>query len=349
MNKPRGKRHLPEWFEGMEETPMVVSSRARLARNFSDTFFPPKATEEMSLRLLDRLRHFFQDRQPDRFHFIYLPEQNETERGVLAERGLLPLNVVEQPRFVGLATHRKDPISVLINDEDHLRIQAYAPGRQLHKVLNLVLEMGQAIEDQLPIARHPQFGYLTACPTNVGTGLRASVMLHLPGLTLTHGMPQVLQALVHMGLAVRGIYGEATEAKTNYFQISNQVTLGRSEKEIITHLDGVINQIMEREAEARKRLLKEKRLYFEDRLGRAIGVLRGCSLLGFEEAMELLSVLRLAAEIGFIESGYKAVLSELFLLIQPFHLQQVTGEPLSHEAIQHHRAKITKNRLKKFK
>jgi len=339
---------LPAWLadKSVLDSP-VMSTRIRLARNFADARFPlaaPPAELETNLNRIEELV-----RRPDTAPmalFRRLRVLDEVQRGILAERGLVQMESAAQPGYVGLAVAEGEAASLLINEEDHLRIQVLLGGLNLQAGLEAARSLDARLAQELPFAFHRQFGFLTACPTNVGTGLRASVMLHLPALALTRGIVQVLQAVLHMGLAVRGLYGEGTELRTVFFQVSNQITLGRTEDEIIAHLDGVTRQIVEREEEARQKLLKEQRLLLEDKVGRALGVLSGCRLIGFEEGVDLLSTVRLGVETGLVPGVEPSLLNELLLLWQPAHLQTMHKHVLSAEELSVKRAELIKRRMK---
>jgi protein arginine kinase len=337
---------FPSWLTGAAamRSP-VLSTRIRLARNLADGHFPLTADGPGLEGVLDRVAHWVKRRTAFSLRFARLRDLDELQRGQLAERGLVHMDSASQPAHVGLALGA-GPVSLLVNEEDHLRLQVMVAGLNLTRGLALARRVDAQLGQDLPLAVHPQFGFLTACPTNVGTGLRASVMLHLPALTLTRGIIQVLQAVLHMGLAVRGIYGEGTELRSVFFQVSNQVTLGRTEDEIIAHLEGVTRQIMDREAEARRQLVKDRRAVLEDKVGRALGVLAGARLLGLEEALDLLSTLRLGVETGVVAGLELTTLNELLLRVQPAHLQALHKQGLTAEEQAIRRAELVKRRLR---
>lgn len=336
---------FPSWLIGAAalRSP-VLSTRIRLARNFAEGRFPLTADAPEADAVLDRVAGWVKRRPDFALRFSRLSDLTERQRGQLAERGLVHMDSASQPARLGLALSA-GPVSLLVNEEDHLRLQVMLGGLNLSKGLALARRVDAQLGRDLPLAVHPRFGYLTACPTNVGTGLRASVMLHLPALTLTRGIVQVLQAVLHMGLAVRGIYGEGTELRSVFFQVSNQVTLGRTEDEIVAQLEGVTRQIMDREAEAQHLLVREQRPLLEDKVGRALGVLSGARLLGLEEGLDLLSTLRLGVEAGVVSGLELTTLNELMLRIQPAHLQALLKQDLATEAQAAPRADLVKQRL----
>lgn len=340
-------RTLPAWLADKRvlQSP-VMSTRIRLARNFSDTRFPQAADPSELEKNLNRTEKLVREQKQLGMGFKRLRDLDEIQRGILAERGLVHMDSAAQPDCIGLAVAEGESVSLLVNEEDHLRIQVVQGGLNLATGMETARALDETLAEHLPFATHRRFGYLTACPTNVGTGLRASVMMHLPALTLTRGIVQVLQAVVHMGLAVRGLYGEGTELRSVYFQISNQVTLGRTEEEIVKHLEGVTRQIVEREEEARKKLLADQRLLLEDKVGRALGVLSGCRLLGLEEGLDLLSTVRLGTETGLVSGLEPALLNELLLLTQPAHLQTLQNRVLTAEDQAEIRAAVIKQKMK---
>ncbi len=336
---------LPAWLKTRPGAdPVVLSTRIRLARNLRGYRFPLLADEAEKEKLLGALESFAV-KQPG-MSFLRLPKLDAVRRGVLAERGLIHMDSVRKPEHIALGVGPGQSVSCLLNEEDHLRIQVMKAGLNLEEGLRQARDMDERLGRAFPFARHAQFGFLTACPTNVGTGLRASAMLHLPALALTRGIVQVLQAVVHMGLAVRGFYGEGTELKTVFFQVSNQVTLGRTEEEIITQLSGVIRQVVDRETEAREKLKKSGRILLADKVGRAVGILKQCRLLGLEEALDLLSTLRLGLETRLLKTPVPSGLNELLLLVQPAHLQQGSRKELSAEEQLAVRAALVRKKLK---
>jgi protein arginine kinase len=240
---------------------------------------------------------------------------------------------------------RKQSISIMINEEDHFRIQGIRPGLNLRSAFNLVDQVDTELEQELPYAFSPRFGYLTACPTNLGTGMRASVMLHLPALVLTDQISQVVKAVGKIGLAVRGLYGEGTEALGNLFQISNQHTLGEKEAEIIAQIEKVIEGVVRSENMARTKLREDSPTHLRDQVGRAYAILRHAHILSSKEALNLLSLLRLGADLDIIPDCDRGLLDMLLLEIQPAHLQLQADRELSPEERDIMRAEITRQRL----
>jgi protein arginine kinase len=233
----------------------------------------------------------------------------------------------------------------MINEEDHLRIQCLSPGFQVRETWEWASKIDDLFEESVDYAFDEKLGYLTSCPTNVGTGIRASVMMHLPALVITGQINRVLSAVTQIGLAVRGLYGEGSEATGNLFQVSNQITLGQSELEIIDNLHRITRQIISQEKEARKRLLSESRLRLEDRVRRSYGILRYAATIDSKETAQRLSDVRLGVSMGLLPEVNAQVLNELLVSTQPGFLQYLSGGHLSPEERDVKRAELIRRRL----
>jgi protein arginine kinase len=265
---------------------------------------------------------------------------------VLKERHLISKELAEKGAGSGVMVSRDERIAVMVNEEDHLRIQGLFPGTDLHAIWEQLDALDSELEQDLDYAFSPRLGYLTACPTNVGTGLRASVIMHLCGLKLTHDLGPAINGLDKIGLSVRGLQGEGTEAFGNMFQISNQETLGETEVAIIDRLMRVVDEVVYHERNARARLLESKKQYMLDHIGRSLGLLLYCRVLPSGEAVDLLSGLRLGVECGIVKKISVSRLNELMLLSQPGHLQKMTGKRLSARARDELRASIAREKLR---
>ena len=246
----------------------------------------------------------------------------------------------------GVVVNDKESICVMINEEDHLRMQSIKSGLQLKNAFKLIDKVDTEIEAQLDFAFSPRLGYLTACPTNVGTGMRASAMVHLPAMVLSDQINQVVQAVNKLGLAVRGLYGEGTEALGNFFQVSNQTTLGEREGDVIDRLNKVILQIIEHEENARSTLLEKKPRLVYDQVGRAYGVLSHAHAISSKEALNLLSLLRLGVDLDLLPAENRATVDELFMVAQPAHVQRTAERKLTAEERDSYRADLIRGRLK---
>jgi protein arginine kinase len=271
---------------------------------------------------------------------------DEIDRALLVERHLISRQHAEGTGARRVAFDTSEVSSIMINEEDHLRLQVMRSGFQLNEAWDQINSIDDALEQTLDYAFHPKYGYLTACPTNVGTGIRVSVMLHLPALRLTHELDKVAQAAKDLRLAIRGLHGEGTEALGDFFQISNQITLGKSEAEIIDEFrDIIIPKIVEYESAARQSLLRNRLHVLDDKIWRAMGALQNARLISSNEAMQYLSHVRMGLHVGRLKNVELQTLNELFLQMQPAHLQKLQGERLNGEQRSVARAALIRARL----
>lgn len=268
------------------------------------------------------------------------------KKRVLVEKHLISPHLAENAVHGAVLLSGNEEISIMINEEDHIRIQCLFPGFQLTEALKAANEIDDWLEEYVNYAFDEKFGYLTSCPTNAGTGLRASVMMHLPGLVLTQQMNRIVPAINQLGLVVRGIYGEGSEALGNIFQISNQITLGKSEDDIVDDLKSVVGQIISQERSAREALAKTSNIQLEDRVFRSYGTLANSRIIETKEAARCLSDLRLGIDMGYIKNISKSILNELMILTQPGFLQQYAGGPLRPNERDIRRAALIRERLK---
>lgn len=331
LESKRKAELVSKWMEGSgPEADIVISSRVRLARNLRGFPFPSLASDEQRERVLKMIEKILQKERErfSNFKLIKMESLSPINRQVLVEKHLISPLLAKETRFSALALREDEVLSIMINEEDHLRIQCLLPGLQLEKAWQEVSLFDDYLEENLDYAFNEELGYLTACPTNVGTGLRASVMLHLPALVITQQINRILSAVNQVGLAVRGLYGEGTEVVGSLFQISNQITLGLSEEEIWHNLYSVTMQLISQEKRAREQLLNEGREKLADRAGRALGIIKYARLLDSQEAMQLLSDVRLGLDLGLIEGISVRVLNELLVLTRPGCLQYLKGTKL---------------------
>jgi protein arginine kinase len=339
-----------EWLRG--EGPhhqIVISSRVRFARNLRSRAFPGWAKKAERTAILDLIKPHVEGlpEMQDSFSEL-LQDLSAMEKQVLVERHLISREHAAKSAGSAVVMNRRQTLSVMINEEDHLRIQSIRSGLQLKQAFKLVDKIDSALEGELDFAYDPRLGYLTACPTNVGTGMRASAMLHLPGLVLSELINQVVQAVSKIGLAVRGLYGEGTEAMGNLFQISNQTTLGEKEDEIISRLTKVIETLIDKEHNARQVLIQKKPNTLLDQIGRAYGILTHAHAMSSKEALNLLSVMKLGIDLDAFPEEKRLSVDELFIETQPAHLQKSSQQKLNAEERDHLRAEIIRERLKVF-
>jgi protein arginine kinase len=336
-----------DWMRGSgPHSEIVMTSRVRLARNLRDFPFPGFSQEQQRIDLLSNVRPVIEalPEMKDGFSDEYA-NLSKIRKQVLVERHLISREHAARSKGCGVVVDRKQSISIMINEEDHFRIQGIRPGLNLRGAFTLVDQVDTELEQELAYAFSPRFGYLTACPTNLGTGMRASVMLHLPALVLTDQISQVVKAVGKIGLAVRGLYGEGTEALGNLFQISNQHTLGEKESEIIAQIEKVIEGVVRSENMARTKLREDSPTHLRDQIGRAYAILRHAHILSSKEALNLLSLLRLGADLDIVPACDRGLLDMLLLEIQPAHLQLQADKELSPEERDIMRAEITRMML----
>ena len=320
-----------EWLRGTgPDSDVVVSSRIRLARNLAQFPFPVRAEEATKAEVFGLLSGTLGDLDASPvLHPFDLEGLDELDAQLLVERQLVSRELAEGDGPRGVAVSRDETVSVMMNEEDHLRIQVLGSGFAIKEAWAKADAVDDAIEAELPYAFDEQFGFLTACPTNCGTGLRVSVMLHLPALVLTKEIQKVFQALQKIRLAVRGLYGEGSQAMGDFYQISNQVTLGLSEEALVEKVAEVVPNIISYERRVRNALVRQDRRSLHDQIARAHGVLRSAQTISSDETMGLLSSLRLGVNLGLIDELEPATVNEMFIHTQPAHLQKLKGVELS--------------------
>jgi protein arginine kinase len=336
-----------DWMTGGQgEHGAVLTSRIRLARNLRGHPFPGWAKRDQRAAALELIQPAVEALPPMKDAFSQqLGSLNPVQKQVLVERHLISREHAARGDGSAAVIERRQTFSLMINEEDHLRMQAIRPGLQLTAAFNALSELDSELEKSLEFAFDPSLGYLTTCPTNLGTGLRASAMLHLPALVLSDQIGQILQAVSKIGLAVRGLYGEGTESLGNLYQISNQSTLGESEETIIRRLERVIAEVAVHESNAREKLLEDDPAMVADKIGRAYGTLRHAHLIESKEALNHLSILRLGGCVGFFPPETVMLCDSLLMDIQPAHLQLHSGRKLTPEERDSIRAEIVRSRL----
>jgi protein arginine kinase len=326
---------------------IVMSSRVRLARNVKEAAFPGWAKKPERIRTLEMIRPAIESLTEMKSAFSEsMDNLSALDKQILVERHLISREHAAKSAGSGLVLNREESLCVMINEEDHLRMQALRPGLQLKQAWMAIDQVDTALEKKLDYAFSADMGYLTACPTNLGTGIRVSAMLHLPGLVLAEQINPIIQSVNKLGLAVRGLYGEGTEALGNVFQVSNQMTLGETETAIVERLDKVLSQIMEHEENARATLLEKRPKMVYNHIGRAYGILANAHSISSKETMNLLSLVRLGMDLGLFPGGDRSLTDELFILTQPAHLQKQHSEKLSAEERDLLRADMVREHLR---
>lgn len=308
---------------------VVLMTRIRLARNLSGHAFPGWCREAQRLDVLARCREAVgASAVMKRSVNVPVGELTELQKQILVERHLISRELSGSKHGGGLVINRDQTCSVMINEEDHLRIQVLRAGFQLKKAWAQINALDSELEDRLDYAFDPALGYLTACPTNLGTGMRASAMMHLPALVISGQMEKVVRAVNQLGMVVRGLFGEGSDASGSIFQISNQTTLGETEDAILKRLGSVLQSIIEHELNAREKLLEADSPKLFDKIGRAYGILQNCHQLTSSEAMNLLSLLRLGIDLGLFPETTRALTDRLLIEAQPGHIQAAASHDL---------------------
>ena len=336
-----------EWLRGVGPvSDIVISSRIRLARNLEKLSFTTRATKASQSEVLRITREGVSRSASLRQSLILeMAQLDEVDRQFLVERHLVSREHIVHADHKAVAIGQGEVASIMINEEDHLRIQAMQSGMNLRDAWSFIDTLDDELSETIPFAYSTDWGYLTCCPTNTGTGMRASVMAHLPSLVITKQINKVLHTITKLGLTARGLYGEGTEAAGNFFQISNQVSLGRSEEELIENIERILKEVIHQEQTARETLMTNNRTQLEDRIWRAYGLLRHAKTMNSGEALDLLSAVRLGVDLGLMNGLDRTVVNELFLFSQPAHLQKLEGKTLSAKERDTKRAQLIRARL----
>lgn len=339
------------WLSGDgDENMVVISTRVRLARNIAGYKYPTAADKETNEKIVG---HFSSVRSKSNSMkdgvFIRDTDLTQLDKDFLIERHLMSPNFMHDDNSRALYLSRDEQISIMINEEDHIRMQALVPGLNPEKAFKKIGEYDTEISKYLEFDYDADFGFLTSCPTNVGTGLRTSVLIHLPGLVITKEIDRVIAKITKMDVAVRGFYGEGTDVLGNLFQVSNQKTLGISEKETLDSLTTVCLYIIEEEAQARQLLMDEAFEQIRDKIWRSYGILKYAHVLTSEEVMNLLSALRLGIAIGVIDFIDIPLINEILLFSQPAHLQKYYVEEMDQDRRDFVRAQMVRERFAAFK
>ena len=328
---------------------VVLSSRTRIARNVANIPFPSIMKPEHGEQVAQKIRSCFSSNtslEEPRFNFMYMRDVPAVERQILVERHLASQDLMENIKVSALLLDTKEKVTVMINEEDHIRMQCILPGLQLNQAWEVLSKVDDVIEEQVEYAFHEKLGYLTCCPTNVGTGLRSSVMMHLPALTMNKQMNVILQTISKIGLTARGIYGEGSEALGSIYQISNQITLGPSEDDIISNLTIACKQIIDKERFARKALYKTSGIQFDDAVWRSIGILQNARVLEIKEFMALISQIRLGVSLGLVSAFTLEKIDGLMTIGQPAGIVKKSGKSADASEIDIIRADVIRETMK---
>jgi protein arginine kinase len=337
-----------EWLKGTGPNPdIVISSRIRLARNLDKVSFPHWADKKQLEEALAAVEKAKDSCDACKAATVFrIADLSTIDKQFLIERHLVSHEQAQRTNSKAVIIDEDEVVSIMINEEDHVRIQLMQSGFNLFEAWNIASKIDDELARQLPFAFLPDWGYLTACPTNTGTGMRGSVMLHLPALVMTRQVDRVLAAISKLSFTTRGLYGEGTQATGNLFQISNQVSLGHSEEEIIENINGLIRQIIEQENQAREAMLARNRAVLDDRIHRSLGILKSAYIITSQETTELLSMVRLGCDLGMVKDIDRRTLNELFIVTQPAHLQKTENKKLSSQERDVKRADLIRQKLK---
>lgn len=343
------------WLNGRgPSSGIVFSSRVRLARNISGIPFPSRAAKIQKEEVFKKMKEVYKKiKSLKNTIFVSMEDLSDLDRQFLLERHLISQEHRVDLEAKGLVVSADERIAIMINEEDHLRIQVITSGFNLNECWDILNEIDNELSKIVHFSFSPELGYLTACPTNVGTALRVSCMLRLPALIFTKKINKILELLAKISFTTRGIFGEGTQALGDFFQISNQVSLGISEGELIDNLLGVVKQVIEQEMEARSLLLKKHKVSLEDNVWRALGVLRNTRLISSKEALSHLSMLSLGLDLGIMDkeeslagSKGRELVNSLFIIIQPAHLQKIEGKTLKDDERDYIRSAILREKLR---
>ena len=341
--------HSSEWLKGTgPNSDIVISSRIRLARNLEKIPFPHWANKKQSEGVLNTITDAAGKVDYLKSTATFnLADLDSVDKQFLIERHLMSYEHGQRADHKAVIIDTEEILSIMINEEDHIRMQVMQSGFNLFEAWNIINRIDDYLAKELNFAFLADWGYLTACPTNTGTGMRGSVMLHLPALVMTTQINRVLAAISKLSFTTRGLYGEGTQATGNFFQVSNQVSLGHSEDDIIENINGLIRQIIEQENQARETMLSRNRAVLEDRINRGFGILKSAHIITSQETIELLSMVRLGCDLGMINNLDRRTINELFITTQPAHLQKLENKKLASLERDVKRAQLIRNKLLK--
>ncbi|ARD48177.1 protein arginine kinase [Sporosarcina sp. P37] len=340
-------QELTGWMvaEG-EHADIVLSTRIRLARNLQDHLFPVCASQEDAAAVDEAVHQAVSKMRDQHFTGTAMVDLTPLQRQILVEKHLVSPQLIDPEKHGSVLLSEDETISIMVNEEDHIRIQCIYPGFQIDEAYELADRVDSEMEKNIDYAFDETFGYLTSCPSNTGTGMRASVMMHLPALTITKQIERIIPAISRLGMVVRGSYGEGSEALGNIYQISNQITLGKSEEEILKDLKSISARLIAHERKSRELLLAKSEVHLENRLFRSLGTLTHARILPSAEAAKCLSDVRLGIDLNIIENIDMSVLNELMIFMQPGYLQQYAGTELTSDERDILRAQLFRDRLK---
>ena len=329
------------WYlENGKDSDVILSSRIRFARNIKEFPFKIRMTKQDREKLLEKIK-FVTPSIGYGLKFMYLKDMDDITKMALVEKHIISPEMVLAKEEEAILINDEENICVMLNEEDHMRIQVFSSGLELKDTLNLAIELDEKLNELLGFSYKEEYGFLTACPTNVGTGLRASVMVHLPALKITGNLSKVLHIVNNFGMTIRGLYGEDSQSKGDIYQISNIQTLGISEEEIVTNLENITRKVMEQERLARKYLAKNG-MDLEDKVYRSYGILTNARKLDSDECSNLLSSVKLGTDLGVITELNDMKVKKMMLYTKPANLQKYLGKVLDANQRDIKRAEVIK-------
>ncbi|NLK98627.1 protein arginine kinase [Defluviitalea saccharophila] len=342
---------MKKWYEENLDTDIIVSSRIRLARNYKKYPFSVRLSSSGAEKMIEETKRILLEGNTilsKEFEYIPVFGRNPIDKRALMESHVISPELVKKTIPCGVLLKNDESISIMINEEDHIRIQSVALGMNMSKAWDLADKIDNVLEESIEYAFNEKLGYLTSCPTNVGTGMRASYMMHLPALEWSGQLQNILYAIGKLGITVRGLYGEGTQAEGSLYQISNQITLGQSEKEIIENLNNIALQIAEQEKQIREQILKEKKEVLRDKIYRSYGTLRYARMLTTKEAMTLLSDIKMGFDMGILGEARPMIsFYEFIMYVQPAILQKRVGTDLSSQDRDMQRAEFVRSQFER--
>ena len=342
--------NIVRWMEAGPESDIVISSRVRLARNINEVPFPHLLDPATGSRCIEQISQAWLKAGCDRenpWDLMTFDQLSSLDKNILMEKHLIsPVHAEATEPYQGILVNKEGSLVIMINEEDHLRIQSFLPGLQVDQCYSFTQTIDDALEQYLDIAFDEKRGYLTSCPTNVGSGMRASVMLHLPATVISGQINPIIKNIAQLGMAVRGIYGEGSESTGNLFQVSNQITLGKTEEDINENLTAITKQVVEQERLIRRNMMAHMKWQLEDRICRAYGILTNARMINSNEALAHLSDMRLGVDLGILPNVSADTLNELIVAIRPAHLQKNAGQEMDAGFRDVNRAEIIKRKLK---
>lgn len=337
---------MKNWIENSDDKSIILSSRVRLARNIKDKSFPNRLSIDEGREIVKSVEEAFytSDELKEEFETIHLWEKNDEENMSFLEKHLISSNLLNSKDKSAFICKKDGTVSIMINEEDHIRMQCIYGGMAIREAYEEINAIDDKLEEKLEVPFDERLGYITACPTNLGTGMRASVMIHLPALAANNQIQGIINALTQVGMTIRGLYGEGSKGYGNIYQISNQITLGVSEEDIINNIEAITSQLVNQELELREKMKAQYKSELEDKIWRSLGILKTARILTTQEALNLLSNVRMGKEMGIIEDAGIGM-NKILVDVQPATLQLSYGRELSPKERDIERARLVRESL----